>query len=207
MQAELQCPVAWLSADWAQVVIGVVGLCGLLATVLYARNAWKEAQAANKLTREQFAADMRPWCAIDMVLLEHNLKGKDATFDSVLQVTNVGRTPAFSVEHFTFDWSLTPNESGLRRALERAAKEPPPSGMTILPGQSFRYPMHWQYVNATNEYGPKTGFGHGWVSYRVQGDPTPHFTPFIFMYVFEVADGPRITFSRVDPFRISLSAN
>ena len=196
-----------MSADWAQVWLGIAGLLGLALTVHFARNAWKEAQATNKQTRDQFAAERRPWCSVEPSGPSVHFEGRDAVCQAEIVVTNVGQSPALWVEFFPLSWTAKADEKDLAAAIDRARTDPLPAGMTIFPGQTYNYPVSWTYNNATDQYGPKLSFLQGWVSYSVAGDTRRHFTPFIVMYQFDVNEGASLGGARAVPFRLSLSAD
>jgi len=196
-----------MTAEWAQVGVGIFGLLGLAFTIHFARNAWKEAQATNKQTRDQFAVERRAWCSVEPSDPSVHFEGRNAIGQAEIVVRNVGQSPALRVDFFQLGWTAKADEKNLADAIDRARTDPPPAGMTIFPGQTYNYPVSWIYNNATDEYGPKLSFLQGWVSYWVAGDTRRHFTPFIVMYRFDVNEGARLGGAGANLFRLSLSAD
>jgi hypothetical protein len=179
----------------------------VIATVFYARKAWKEAEATNKQTREQFAAERRAWCSVEVQGPNIDVAGDFVEGLAQIVVKNVGQTPAQRVDFFKLSWTPSPDEKGLADAMERARLEPPPVGMTLFPGQSNRYPATWRYDGTALSLGTKRAFLQGWVSYWTAGDNRRHFTPFMVEYSCEVSQ-PHVVIKKVaTPLRLALPAD
>lgn len=194
------------AATW-QVWISFSGLLFVIATVFYARKAWQEAQCTNKQTRDQFAAERRAWCSVEMPgpLVSIANDAVEGTADIV--VKNVGFSPAQRVEYFTHSWTMGVDEEGLTRAIERARTEPPMIGMTLFPGQERKYTVNWRFDGTALSLGRKHVFLQAWVSYWVAGSFRRHFTPLIIKYECEML-GPRQLGTPVaTPIRIGLPAD
>lgn len=190
-----------------QVWISAAGLVFVVLTVFYARKAWKEAEATNKQTRDQFAAERRAWCSVEMPGPRVDIASDLVDGVAQIVVTNVGASPAQRVEYFALSWTSEPDEDGLRAAIDRARTEPPEIGMTLFPGQSRAYTASWRYEGTALTAGIKRTFLQGWISYWIAGDRHRHFTPFIIEYRCELTRPHTLGGSSSIPVRLSLPAD
>ena len=170
-----------MTAEWAQVWIGVAGLLGLGLTVYYARNAWKAAEATNKQTLGLFAAERRPWLSLAFDVPTAELAGTTAIGRLKIHANNIGLTAATDVA-MKMPLALillTPDEQALRSHLTDEQLRPMAPGVTVFPSQHATFEAEWRWENATTTRGEHIVYLHGWVAYRVRGDTGFHFTPFI----------------------------
>lgn len=133
----------WVAnAAWWQVWLSAVGLLGLVATVFFARNAWLEAQQANKDARAFFAEERRPWLAVTARSNGwHVVEGNPglARISVTVFARNVGQSPAtnclFDVPARAISFFSPDELSAFRRHIAQLRTEPPAMflGETIFP--------------------------------------------------------------------------
>ena len=138
-----------------QIWIGAFGLAALVATILVsikatrtARDSVNAATDSNRLSRESFITEQRPWVSIKPRIvadLVYNPKG--GSFSASFKLSNVGKSPAnvwLNVEVYCLGHQATPPVlDGLRIFCKshRVLRADKP-GDTLFPGDSFTRLFH-----------------------------------------------------------------
>lgn len=147
--ADLRAQQRMAVAAWAQVGIGALGLIGLGATVIFARNAWREAQRsadaareANALAREQFHAQQRPWIIVEPFSDDTSIAHDESVITGDLKLTNIGPSPAINVG--ISGPSAWPSKdadplSRMARRLARLKRLGRIGGRTLFPGRGYTH--------------------------------------------------------------------
>lgn len=190
-----------LDAARGQNWLSLLGLVGLAATVYFAYRAWREAQAANLQTREQFVLERRPWIQVVAKISgpfpdwESLVDRRRASFRIHYELKNVGKTPAFDV-FFHGPLSSMPNDKfGLAFAeMLRQHKEqirPQTEEAEMRGGKALFPDQVWAITEYPASFGDLGEFRSRWIPviggiayYRTKPDGEFHFTPVTWRVVF-----------------------
>lgn len=188
-----------LIIDIWQFGLNVVGLVGLLFTVLYARGAWVAARDSSvadnealTLTREAMIAERRPWIhiSVEKASVLVGFEGEDfATL--TFRLENLGRHPAIAVAisgegvQPSEIYKLSVPERLIRedREMEAEIGGPIGLGITLFPGESA--PVGRVFTVNRKAYSA-AGLVAGYVTYRSTITDETHYTP----WAFEVRYAP-----------------
>lgn len=198
-QADLQAQQQMAFWSFTQAVIGGVGLLGLVFTVIYARNAWREARRATANAREQFELDRRAWltASVEATNIFVNEELSRAACNLRIRAVNIGKSPALSVAFWVNPvpldfWEEATEVSDLAEQIERARMQTHPFGGYVFP-QEERLKFFTITIDPTvpRDWPGTFHFITGWVQYRLVKDGPSHFTPFAvnLLYWFDATKG------------------
>jgi hypothetical protein len=108
-----------------------------------AKQAAEATAEANRINREAYLADQRPWLRIDAVVAGPiTWKADSVNMRFVFGLENVGRTPALNAR-IDVELLLEPGDMRLdqeqRRIADKARSLPPHMGFTIFPGRRLEF--------------------------------------------------------------------
>lgn len=128
-------------ARWQTFIAGF-GTVLVAVALLYTAKATTAAIEANRISREAYFADQRPWIAFDAKLngpITYGVNGCSISFEFTL--SNVGKTPAMHTDvsyEIIHEWGDMDMAKHQRRISDRvAANNAEGYGNTIFPGQVF----------------------------------------------------------------------
>jgi hypothetical protein len=134
-----------------QIVIGAIGAASVLAALIYTARGTRAATAAaeaaveaNRLNREAFIAEQRPWLKIEAGIggpLHWNMNGGNLSF--VFDIENIGSSPALTT-NVNIKLIIEPEDLKLEEKQRAFAEEVrtrgPFTGYTVFPGDKIAVP-------------------------------------------------------------------
>lgn len=197
-------------ARWQTWIAGL-GTALVAIALYYTAKATRAALEANKINRESYLADQRPWVSVDAAIggdLIWNENGANFSFDFALK--NVGKTPAISA---SVDVSVLIKIGKMRFEEDQSAfadtckKHGRVMGFTIFPDQAIDIGQglsksNQEVEDAAREIGPNNDkifpILIGQATYYASGETEPHQTGFIYQ-IMRIKNGrPTMAISRGD---------
>lgn len=142
-----------MDAEWQfkfaaiQAVVSVLGLLGLLFTVLYARSAWREARVSARAAASALAISertsvlqFRPYVTISYAKIETT--GSPPRRTAVVKYKNTGQTPAIDlrfwvgveIRRYPYLYDFDDNIDGIRLGLDIVTPGLEQTGRQYIPG-------------------------------------------------------------------------